>query len=259
MCEPAHSIVQYKDPNDWKDDDSGDNDSRGESAQSIKSSYAGQFKKWLKKFGTFCHLSTMGKGHSGAIHAKDASLFTRQYMEPDHAKFETIWWQRNLVIDTHSSYMRQMICGKHDMPSDGILPVEAAREYADAVCIGSVSTLRRFLEASMRNTDKPMAYAEKFVKCILAKRDRKVQAKFRSIDQNLFKLIMDNSWDYNVHQTVSDEGILTVHQRIPFRKRRSVVKFPLESLIKVVLGLSRRRDILVPTWADNSKLWVPGR
>lgn len=259
MCEPAHSIIQYQDPDKWRDRDDHNGDGPGgSSAQTVREGFQGRFKKWLKRFGTFCHLSLMGKGHSEAITAaRPASASVQHYLdELDDAKFETDWWCRKVRVDNKSDYMRKLAAGSLYLPDD-MSPLDAAERYANAVCIGNMTAFRRFIETSMRNTDRPMAYASTFLKQMLQKRPNPVQRKIKAVHKDLFEMLLDHHWAWGSDQTI-ENGIVNARIHRGFSRTTSTTaQFPLESLIKVILGLTRKREILVPAWAEDNKLWLP--
>lgn len=262
MCEPAHSTVQYRDPDKWRDQNDDDDDQGSASAQTVREGYQGRFRRWLKRFGTFCHLSIMGRGHSEAITAMSpaSARLQRSLDELDHAKFETFWWDRKVIIDGKSDYMKKISLG-HLVVPDGLDPLSAAQEYADAVCLGNMTAFRRFMETSMKNTDRPMAYAAKFLNYMVPKRPNLVQKKFNSIDPNMFRYLMEHRWVWNGQQSIDNNGIITACPTTPsYRSGGRVnpkIQFPLESLIKCVLGFTRRRELLTPAWAEDRRLWLP--
>lgn len=96
--------------------------------------------------------------------------------------------------------------------------LDAAKIYSDHVCIGDLGKLRRFLEVSIERTNKPHLYFEAF------------------------------------RQMLNPKGRHIHDARLNAFKHLQLSKF---SRLKLCLGLTRKRDLLVPEWADDNKLWIP--
>ena len=94
---------------------------------------------------------------------------------------------------------------------------DCAKHYADLVSIGSLHALRQFLEASMKKTDRASEYFARFHNNFLNGKGRaELEKRFKSQVKHFF----------NINQ------------------------------IGLLLGFTRKRNLLVPEWADDEKLWV---
>jgi hypothetical protein len=103
---------------------------------------------------------------------------------------------------------------------------ENAQRYADAVSIGSLHALRQFLSESFDNTHTPGQYVEAFRDIL----NRKGRAEY---ERNLKRIGAIRYFDFDTPRAV------------------------IESAKRLCLGLTRKRHLLVPEWADDKKLWVP--
>lgn len=218
MCEPSHSIIQYNDPNDPPDDDNN------------MSSQAGAFKigqltkglgKWTKKIRQWMHLSMMGRGHSETI--GERSGMAHSYYSDVFTLYEAHWWDRTVKFDNwgpvkYPDHTKELI-------------LDCANQYAHQVSIGNLTQLRRFLETSMRNSDRASLYAGQL-------RDQMLTAKGRKQFDNRLGKIFKTRSSYGVLNTVASQN--------------------LDGLVKFVLGFTRKRELLVPEWADDNRIWKPG-
>lgn len=100
--------------------------------------------------------------------------------------------------------------------------LKCAETYANTVSIGNLTQLRQFLEFSMRKSERAWRYVEAFYQ-ILTERGR-----------NTFNTLLKKLFGNVVRAT---------EQR-------------LDPLIKFMLGFTRKRDLLIVEWADDTKLWV---
>ncbi len=226
MCQPAHSIIQF-DPPDDDDQDHGGNASSGRIMSAL-----GKAGKWLKKIGNMFHLSTMGQGHHGALGEIDG--FKDTFILPERTYFEAHWWNREVKIDGFFNGRRSAplyINGESaNVELRELEKVEALKNsklYADAVSIGSLHALRQFLEVSLDKTEDP----------------------------NLYVLAM--------RRILNRKGLVAYEQRlkqIPHIQEINYNKFAFdlrESIKGLLLGFTRKRHLLIPEWADDTKLWVP--
>jgi hypothetical protein len=202
MCEPKHSIVQY--PDDYDDSNL---PFGGNMDKEIRLKAAlGKAFDWARKIGKWFHLSKFGAGHSRATmeHSKNTLYL------PTPTLWEGYWWDRTFHLDswcrTYCENMQQR---------------NAAYAYHEASVMQNMSTFRRFLETSMRNTQHPLgpyAYTEKLLDYMLT-----------SEGQNLcWKKLKCFFWS-NSHNP--------------------------ERLIKITMGFTRKRDLLLPHFADDENLW----
>jgi hypothetical protein len=99
--------------------------------------------------------------------------------------------------------------------------LQAATDYANKVSIGNLTLFRQFLEWSLRKSDRPNVYKEAFGLMLNPKGRDEFRKKMRMY----------------IGTQICQEN--------------------LESAIKVLLGFTRKRDLLVPEWADDTKLWTP--
>jgi len=97
--------------------------------------------------------------------------------------------------------------------------LECATAYAHKVSVGNLTLWRQFIESSMRLSKRPHSYETAFVDLMLTAKGRDA-FKAKSVRVN------KSRWN-------------------------------LETAIKLILGFSRKRELLVPEWADDTKLWVP--
>jgi len=207
MCEPTNSIIQYP-----------YNDGNGTPTEDR----LGAWKKvleWGKRVADWLHFSRMGSGH----HEAAAMVGTFYDRSPAETRYESLWWDRTVKLD--GTY--------HGQDFDQELALDAATGYAEAVSIGSLTALRRFLETSLRRSDMRHLYVAAFLDNFLNKGGR-----------NAFS---------NKLKSVFGVKYLDLYELFG----PQVQPERCESLIKCVLGFTRKRELLVPAWADDTKLWVP--
>lgn len=173
---------------------------------------------WFVKIGGYFHLSKMGSGHSEAT--RESGTFS--CLIPEETRYEAMWWDRTVKIDG-------LFAGKE---FDRDLALEAATTYAQAVSIGSLTAFRRFLETSMTRTERPYLYVNAFLEHMLTKEGRTHATDKIKSALSLRKLNTGILWKLGTNS-----------------------KEELDRAIKVVLGLTRQRRLLVPAWADDDALW----
>jgi hypothetical protein len=142
---------------------------------------------------------------------------TARSMLPINTKYETQWWIRKTIRDGRYYGLHQ---------AEAPLALECAAEYAKRVSVGNLTLLRQFLEMTMKRSEKPSEYIGPF--CLMLSERGK----------NEFFLKMQRL--LGIKSFYAIEGKVAHH---------------LELIIKVMLGFTRKRDLLVPEWADDSKLW----
>jgi len=168
--------------------------------------------------------------------------FQTELFIPKATFYEVNWWERRMHID---GPFRGMLAhtGRNAMERYSTLGTnyevenriretlkeesrQAAQEYANAVSIGNMTTLRRFLEASLRKTTNPLKYVLHF--------------------ELMF--------------TKDDRDALRKRMRTLLGSRYNrITKTNLEQVIKSVMGFTRKRELLIPEWADDKRLWVPDK
>lgn len=223
MCEPTHSICQFPDQDDNGNPTGGLIDaaiSSGGKDTMTQSTRAGQVWEWTKKrFGNWFHFSKMGFGHSESV---GALPMAGRMLLPDDTKYEAQWWDRTVKLDGWF----------HGKDYDKQFALECASQYAHKVSIGSLTLLRQFLETSMRRSERPRAYLEAFVQIL--------NTKGRSVLASKLKCL----------------GLTPQMLPISFYGRcNQLLNNQVDLAIKVMLGLTRKRRLLVPEWVDDRSLW----
>lgn len=185
-------------------------------------------KSWMKRIWDWLHFSRMGAGHSEAMRA---SGFTREYIAPDMTRYEVSWWDRSIKRDgTYYSSRR----------SEYNEALSAAEKYAHSVSIGDLQMLRRFLEDSLSLSPNPEMYVHYFRKMLNKEGIKEMEAKCMFISggkNSSAQSVMSRLASVN---RLSPEGLVLI-----------------KAATKMVCGLTRKRALLVPEWADDDTLWVP--
>lgn len=102
--------------------------------------------------------------------------------------------------------------------------LKCAAAYANRVSIGNLTLLRRFLEVTIRKTlHNPSFYVHAFHGMLNSKG--------------------------------KDEFDKKIDKVIPTWKK--TIKTDVDLVIKLILGFTRKRELLVPEWADDKELWRP--
>lgn len=133
------------------------------------------------------------------------------------ALYEAHWWNRKVVPDGFAAV--------RSGPR-----FDCAWQYANQVSIGDMTQLRRFLETSMRNSVRPQQYADLFWTSML---NRDGRQQFESRFSKVFK------------RNLRGNGMA------------NVVRDKKSEFTKFMLGFTRKRDLLVPEWADDNRIWSP--
>lgn len=172
---------------------------------------------FMKKVKSWFHFSKMGSGHSEAIRA---NRVTDLWLPPD-TRYEVAWWNRTVKRD--GAY--------HGHGFDAVEALECAEQYAKSVSIGDLGQLRRFLSVSLVKTERPHSYVEQFRQILNPQGRRALDDKMKWIG--------------------FDEGV-------GYRWRLLVISDQVrERIVKSLVGLTRKRHLLVPEWADDKTLWTP--
>ena len=203
MCEPSHSITQYP------DDDQG-----GGQGPTITRLQMGLKKvgKALKKIGKFFHLSRMGTGHSESAEW----AFTNKIVLPKATLYEGYWWDRRFSIDGAFRFHSSLI---HDA-------FNSAKEYHERVVFQNIQSFRRFLEDSLRATDRVQAYTDRLRLFVFNESGK------RELDSRL--------------------RLAGVTPNISSRTMSAQTK---EHLINAVMGITRKRKWFKSHFADDDQLW----
>lgn len=157
----------------------------------------------------------------GSGHSEATGFGYQQLRQlPDPTSYEAHWWNRTVHLDGE---FRGVDFNRKDA-------IECAEEYARRTSIGNLSILRRFLEGSLRATRRMAMYEERLVSGMLnhAGRDL-IVGRLRQFERD--------------------------HGHDQFRWAGSVKN----QYIKLLMGFTRKRDLLVPEWADDNTLWTPGQ
>lgn len=177
---------------------------------------------------TFLHYCSLGSGHTGANKKVNLQGGWRDFIKND---YECQWWDRVVRIDGYFKYPREQGFDLEIKNKEESL--EAARIYANRVAIGNLSKLRHFLEVSLRKSSVPSKYASNFIN-ILNKKGQ---------DNYLKRLSQILGSTRGMFSSVNLPHWMAVNKN-------------LDSTIKCMLGMTRRRQFLVPEWADDNKLWI---
>lgn len=177
---------------------------------------------WLKRILGWFHISKMGSGHSETLNVRKEALLWL----PQPYYYENAWWERTVRKDISPG--RRMA----DFPEEAL---EAAKEYSDRVVTGSLPAFRRFLETSMQTSESPHKYVENFILCLNQNGQDQLYTKLKRIC-NISSMLFTN-FRYTM---LTD----------PQKKR---------SIISTILGFTRKRELLVPVWADDNQLWLPNQ
>ncbi|MEA1999806.1 MAG: hypothetical protein U9N61_10875 [Euryarchaeota archaeon] len=219
MCEPCHSIVQY--PTDFDDTDLPGGDSTDKESR-LKAALGKGFG-WAKRLDKWFHLSKFGAGH----HKNTGSLTYRSNLYlPAPTLWEGDWWDREFRLDGYGFREGELLKEK----------AKAAELYHDRSVMGNMSLFRRFLETSMVKSNHlvgPYIYVEKLLEYVLTPvGGNKVLEKFRRV----------------FGRSATPARVLS----------RRADKREVEKGIKVIMGFTRKRELFLPHFADDDKLWVPG-
>lgn len=221
MCEPTHSITQMPD----QDPDSGMPTEQILGLEKKPDSFLKKILRWF-------HFSKLGRGHHEGIAA--SPLADKKLEQIGYAQYEALWWERKVQRDGPPVWRltgwdwrnQEEAYAKRELASQEAF--DCAKEYANRVSIGSLSALRRFLEGSLKCTDRACSYIEAFRNML------NPQGKLQL--ENKLKLVGMVSSGY--------------YHELPSKL--------LEPVTNTILGLTRKRKLLIPEWADDSNLWKGG-
>lgn len=245
MCEPHQSIVQFN------DDDY--NNGQGGKPCHWAGRIAGAIKQYGKQIGRFFHITQFGSGHSRIMAEKKittvASFSLHSNLDPPHVKWEMLWPQRKMVFDSaiitnpdDLSVYNSCLSNCYTLYSarTKIADLEdrrlKARKYSEDTATGTMGKLRQFLNLSIRKSGEPEKYVVNFFEMLTKSGIVSLEKKIIAITgmKKDFSMFERFSWKLKKH----------------LKDKRT-----LESVIKVILGYTRRRNFLTPEWADDTKLW----
>ncbi len=232
MCEPFHSITQFPALDDEQDSIRPQLEAaiqlpirsyglllRDDTIINVK---ADPFSKFGVEIDEFINYSKMGLGHSESLEGLAAKARMRL---PQDTRYETAWWERKVRIDGAfyggPKYLEQQA-------------LQSAKVYAELSSIGNLSIFRRFLETTVRKTEKYRRF--QYFRRVL---DNLVNAKGREILNRKLQAAVGGNKGFNINLSLErlDEGLF-------------------ERCISAMLGITRKRELLVPEWADDDSLWV---
>ena len=209
MCEPAHSIIQFTEPKDSDGDES--SIGRGLTLEERVRLGLGKLAEWGSKIKHWINFSRLGSGHSEG--AADLNRKT-QLALPPFTSYEGFWWSREFKTDGNYK--------GYDFEKSEALAV--AKEYHERVVFASIGHFRRFLEQSLRKTNKANSYVTNFVNSVLNPKGQDTLAK-----------------------RMKRFGI----------PRLSRIMSVGEPEINTIIGVTRDRKLFMPHFADDDKLWTP--
>lgn len=218
MCEPSHSIVQFRDEDD-------DNNPTGPRLDMIGAPIGADSNLWdkmKKKISNWFHFSCPGFGHSETLERMTARM---RLKIPQDTKYEAAWWTRSVKLDGrfYGINLNMFDCSSHREQHIEIAKAEAlvaATTYANKVSIGNMTLLRQFLEISVRKSERPIAYIEQFTRMLLTKAKDQFSQKIK-------RLVGDN------------------------------IKSRIETVIAIMMSFTRKRNLLVSEWSDDGTIWTP--
>jgi hypothetical protein len=254
MCEPAHSIVQFR----IQHLNEQDTDLTAQSNRNLSGLFAGLSIQnsriygtinWGKEIDKWILMSRLGSGHHGAMekvrsHTSLASIF----LMPEHALYENNWWERKTKRDgfggnmAYSSFsnintLNAACYSTYETPPDDMRTDEAlnaADQYAKEVSTGSIRAFRSFLTHSIRNSERPQEYLSRFM--LMLNKEGKDDFKKRS--KNIFCTASGGAVELG--------RLMTTPQRT-------------KQITDFTLGYTRKRNLLVPEWSDDDSVWDTSR
>lgn len=202
MCEPFHSINQFED--------------HGPSANALQR-VLGPIKNLGTRIRGWLHFSKVGAGHSEGL-AKISGNSDLCYYG---TQYETAWWNRQTHLD--GIYRGELAS------ADALI---AAEQYAMRSSIGHIQILRRFLEPTLKTTDRGYGYFAVFRNMLTSKgKDILERKTIQVVGAEEYRKMSMYAWH-------SSSTLGT-------------------SLINAMMGITRKRELLIPEWADDDKLWLP--
>ncbi len=155
----------------------------------------------------------------GMGHHEGWRHFTGYFRIPDSTLYEAHWATREFVVDGwYSSSVA-------DRQGEAYA---AAHEYAKAISLGDLAAFRRFFEVSIARSKTPMLYVERAFDMFNARGKDALLAKAKAVFGRSF--------------TPSAHSGLWLPELI-------------KPATKMILGLTRHRELLIPAWADDTQIW----
>lgn len=179
----------------------------------------GKAVSWGKKIRKWFHFSKLGAGHSDAIELSGHASL----ILPEHTRYEGLWWDREFIID--GPY--------HGVSIDKRAAIECAEQYHKNVVMGNMSTFRRFLEKSLQKTDRYGSYVIRLSENVLTK---KATDEMHKKLKRVLGTVSFGSWG-STSLKPEKKGIAT----------------------DIIMGFTRKRELFLPHWADDDKLWLPAK
>lgn len=172
--------------------------------------------EWLKRVGGLLHLSCLGNGHSEALNKVGIAGMNQEFISLPHTKYETYWWNRTTKIDGGF------------IGHDKAYSLKCADDYAKTISIGSLDMFRRFIEPTIAHSEHGVGtYIDAFEKML----NSRGRAHFGK------KAIMI---------------LRSPDVRSADRCNDPIIR---DRIVKLVCGVTRKRGLLGPEWADDSLLW----
>jgi len=168
--------------------------------------------------GRHLHYAKMGNGHSETI-GRIAPGARRRL--PEDTKYESAWWNREVKLDGPF----------HGDAFDKEDALESCRIYANRSCLGHIQKLRQFLEATVKSTERPGAYFERAQHML-------TRAGWLEFEKKLSYIFTSKS-----------ASLDTVYYNHAGKNQY------VDPVLKALLGLTRKRQLLVPEWSDVPELW----
>ena len=229
MCEPSHSIVQFPTHNPETHDPITSlvrgamntakaiqlADSTPEQAEIIKSSVIIPQGAII---GNFINYSRMGSGHSESMGKLPEHIRIRL---PEDVKYEAQWWERRVKLDS-----RVPSWVKHYGPADSL---QSAEDYANRASMGDIKIFRRFLETSLKLSDRPSRYSY-YILEILSPKGKEA----------LGRALSRFSGGKKVFLSMTLSSLLEGPQK--------------DIVIGMIMKVTRKRENLIDLWADD-KAW----
>lgn len=133
-------------------------------------------------------------------------------------RWEVGWWDRSVKID-----------GDYYGELDPVGAEIACGKYANLSSIGHIQIFRRWFEPTLAATNRGNGYISAFRSMLTKEGRTQFEAKIRHIGGP---------------GLVRSLTFWSTHELDP-------------RVIKAMLGMTRKRELLVPEWADDDKLWAP--
>lgn len=164
----------------------------------------------------FLNYAVAGAGHSEAMMKMRGTEFHKRIMA-DKNDYETSWWDRGTKFDIYR--------GEQSMKQASL---SSADTYAHRKVVGDLRLFRQWFERAILNTRNKNSYTEMFG-------DKMLSTAGKQILMEKLKHIVGG------------------------RKGTSYLNLSVlekEQLIKLLLGLTRKRTNLNTSWSDDDTIWI---